>query len=96
MDPDGIGLLENAPVFQTYLQAFAAKPWNSVIAEPAAGLLSPAQCDESSLRSSSGDWSPRYQNEHFAVVPAQLRQHRPETSQCYRPVAWGLHFGNKD
>ncbi len=49
MDPDGIlALLEKCTVFlETYLQAFAATGVNGVIiAEPAAGLLSPAQCDE--------------------------------------------------
>ena len=97
MDPDGIlALLEKCTVFlETYLQAFAATGVNGVIiAEPAAGLLSPAQCDEFSsvfVRRLIA----KVQNEHFAVVLHNCGNTGGQNQSMLSTGAWGLHFGNK-
>ncbi len=97
MDPDGIlALLEKCTVFlETYLQAFAATGVNGVIiAEPAAGLLSPAQCDEFSSVFVRRLIS-KVQNEHFAVVLHNCGNTGGQNQSMLSTGAWGLHFGNK-
>lgn len=98
MDPDGIlHLLEKCTEFlETYLQAFADTGVNGIIiAEPAAGLLSPAQCDEF-----SSDFVRRLiakvQNEHFAVVLHNCGNTGGQNQSMLSTGAWGLHFGNKN
>ena len=98
MDPDGIQLLlEKCTAFlETYLQAFAETGVNGVIiAEPAAGLLSPAQCDEFSsvfVRRLIA----KVQNEHFAVVLHNCGNTGDQNQSMLSTGAWGLHFGNKN
>ena len=98
MDPDGIQLLlEKCTAFlETYLQAFAETGVNGVIiAEPAAGLLSPAQCDEFSsvfVRRLIA----KVQNEHFAVVLHNCGNTGGQNQSMLSTGAWGLHFGNKN
>lgn len=98
MDPDGIlQLLEKCTAFlETYLAAFAATGVNGIIiAEPAAGLLSPAQCDEFSSVFVRQLIS-KIQNEHFAVILHNCGNTGGQNQSMLSTGAWGLHFGNKN
>lgn len=98
MDPDGIlQLLEKCTDFlETYVAAFADTGVNGVIlAEPAAGLLSPAQCDQFSsdfVRRLVG----KVQSEHFVVILHNCGNNGGQNQSMLSTGAWGLHFGNKN
>lgn len=98
MDPDGIlQLLEKCTGFlETYVAAFANVGVSGVImAEPAAGLLSPAQCDQF-----SSDFVRRLiakvQNEDFVVILHNCGNNGGQNQSMLSTGAWGLHFGNNN
>jgi len=98
MDPDGIlALLEKCAGFlETYMAAFAAAGVNGIImAEPAAGLLSPAQCDEFSSAFVTR-LVRRVQTDSFAVVLHNCGNTGGQNRSMLATGAWGLHFGNKN
>jgi uroporphyrinogen decarboxylase len=98
IDPEGaLRLLEKCTDFlATYMAAFIDTGVNGIImAEPAAGLLSPAQCDEF-----SSDFVRRLvaavQNDDFAVVLHNCGNTGGQNRSMLSTGAWGLHFGNKN
>ena len=98
MDPDRIlALLEKCTGFlEAYMAAFAAAGVNGIImAEPAAGLLSPAMCDEFSSAYVTR-LVRRVQNDHFAVVLHNCGNTGGQNRSMLATGAWGLHFGNKN
>jgi uroporphyrinogen decarboxylase len=97
-DPDGIlALLETCTGFlETYAAAFAATGVNGlVMAEPAAGLLSPAQCDAFSS-AFVARLVRKVQNDRFAVVLHNCGNTGGQNASMRSTGAWGLHFGNKN
>ena len=97
MDPEGIlALLEKCTAFLgDYLEAFVATGVNGIImAEPAAGLLSPAQCDAFSS-AFVARLVRRVQTDHFAVILHNCGNNGGQNRSMLSTGAWGLHFGNR-
>ena len=97
-DPEGVhGLLEKCTDFLAiYMAAFIDTGVSGIImAEPAAGLLSPAQCDEF-----SSDFVRRLvakvQTDDFAVILHNCGNTGGQNQSMLSTGAWGLHFGNKN
>jgi uroporphyrinogen decarboxylase len=98
VDPEGImALLEKCTAFLGgYLEAFKGTGVNGIImAEPAAGLLSPAQCDEFSSAFVTR-LVRQVQDDHFAVILHNCGNTGGQNRSMLATGAWGLHFGNRN
>jgi len=98
VDPEGVlRLLEKCTGFlEIYMTAFIGTGVNGVIiAEPAAGLLSPKQCEEFSSAFVSRLVA-AVQSRCFAVILHNCGNTGGQNRTMLSTGAWGLHLGNKN
>jgi len=98
MDPEGVmRLLEKCTDFLgRYMEAFITTGVNGIIvAEPAAGLLSPAQCDEFSSHFVRRLVT-QVQSDDFAIILHNCGNTGSQNQSMLSTGAWALHFGNKN